>query len=88
LNQAILAGLLFWGAEEEHKAHLAWCWAHRRYLTHPDLIPNPHLTSPWQTLHHNHQDQSFITTMGLDCCTFDKILLSGFEEQWNSIPIP
>jgi len=88
LNQAILAGLLFLGAEEEYEAHLAQCWTHQRYLTHPDLMPNPCLTSPWKNLLHYCQDQSFITTMGLDCCTFDKILLAGFEEQWNSNPIP
>jgi hypothetical protein len=30
----------------------------------------------------------FITTMGFNVAAFDHILMAGFKESWNSMPIP
>lgn len=61
---------------------------HRLYLCRPELIPNPCVGSPWQFLYQSKSDRAFITTMGIDTATFHIILGAGFEELWNSTPIP
>jgi len=61
---------------------------HRLYLCRPELIPNPHIGSPWQFLHQSQSDRAFITTMGVDTTTFQVILDVGFEYLWNSTAIP
>ncbi|KIK58432.1 hypothetical protein GYMLUDRAFT_171091 [Collybiopsis luxurians FD-317 M1] len=60
------------------------------YLTWAQLIPNPHLESPWICLWRGQDDQAFITTMGFDVATFHFILEGHghFAEVWNSTPIP
>lgn len=61
---------------------------HRLYLCHPELIPNPRVGSPWQVLYHSQSDRAFMTTMGIDTTTFRLLLDAGFEEEWDSTPIP
>lgn len=61
---------------------------HRLYLCRPELVPNPRIGSPWQLLYHSKSDRAFITTMGIDTRTFQVILNVGFENLWNSTPIP
>ncbi|KAF5340016.1 hypothetical protein D9611_012339 [Ephemerocybe angulata] len=57
---------------------------HRRYLTRPDLLPNPRINTPWQALHGSRNDRAFITTMGLNVDTFEYILNEGgFKNRWN-----
>ncbi|KAF8805213.1 hypothetical protein BYT27DRAFT_7224925 [Phlegmacium glaucopus] len=55
-----------------------------------ELLLNPHIGTPWQTLWASQEDRAFITTMGLDVVTFYRILEGprGFEEWWESTPIP
>ena len=52
------------------------------------LMPFPHVDSPWQHLYESQDDCAFITTMGLDVETFHNILDSGFQERWDSTSIP
>ncbi|KAI6030451.1 hypothetical protein F5J12DRAFT_924877 [Pisolithus orientalis] len=52
------------------------------------LLPNPHISTPWQKLYESQDDQAFITTMGFDVETFGYILTSGFATAWYHIPIP
>jgi len=35
----------------------------RHYLCRPQLLPNPRLNTPWQTLYESQNDRAFITTM-------------------------
>ncbi|KAF8754902.1 DDE superfamily endonuclease [Rhizoctonia solani] len=60
----------------------------RRYLTRPNLQPEPRLASSWQALYHSRDNRGYITTMGVDVSTFDYILDSGFRASWNSCAIP
>ncbi|EIW51377.1 uncharacterized protein TRAVEDRAFT_137504 [Trametes versicolor FP-101664 SS1] len=60
----------------------------RRYLRRPQLLPNPRCDTPWQVLYDSQDDRAFITTMGIDCGTFEYILESGFRAQWESEAIP
>lgn len=62
--------------------------AHRYYLTRPDLLPNPRFGTPWQRLYEGQNPRAFVTTMGFDVKTFNRILHSGFAEAWNTRPIP
>lgn len=61
---------------------------HRLYLCRPELVPNPRIGSPWQFLYQSQLDRAFITTMGVDTVTFQVLLNSGFEQLWDSTPIP
>lgn len=60
----------------------------RRYLRRPQLLPDPRNNTPWQVLYDSQDDRAFITTMGIDCATFEYILDSGFRVQWESLAIP
>jgi hypothetical protein len=74
-----------------HLAHLLRAKGrqrHRLYLCRPELVPNPRIGSPWQFLYHSKSDRAFITTMGINTRTFQVILDAGFENLWNSTPIP
>ncbi len=42
-------------------------------------MKNPRIGTPWQVLHGSRSDRAYITTMGVDCETFDKILEGGFH---------
>ena len=49
---------------------------------------DPRQNTPWQVLYDSRDDCAFITTMGINCATFDDILDSGFREHWESSSIP
>ncbi|KIM55807.1 hypothetical protein SCLCIDRAFT_30069 [Scleroderma citrinum Foug A] len=49
----------------------------RFYLWRAQLLPNPRINTPWQTLYESQDDRAFITTMGFDVETFGYILTSG-----------
>ncbi|KAG2064095.1 hypothetical protein BDR04DRAFT_1130902 [Suillus decipiens] len=57
---AILSVLVFVGAEQSCY-ECSECWQTRRYLIHSDLLPNPHLNTPWQVLYSGQNDHMFIT---------------------------
>ncbi len=76
------------GAEEARLTRAERRKPSRRYLRRPQLLPNPRYNTPWQVLLASRDDRAFITTMGLDCATFDYILSNGFAERWNNNPIP
>ncbi|KAG2063508.1 hypothetical protein BDR04DRAFT_1137636 [Suillus decipiens] len=46
----------------------------RTYLIRSDLLPDPHLNTPWQALYSAQNNHAFITTMGVDVPTFHYIL--------------
>ena len=86
--RAALACVLILGIEDARIQK-----AHRRnesrlYLRCKQLMPFPHVDSPWQHLYESQDDRAFITTMGLDVETFHNILDSGFQERWDSTSIP
>ena len=69
-----MAAFLGFGAQVAQASRLACNWAHQTYLTHPELMPHPHLASPWLSLYNSQEDHRFITTMGMDTATFNKML--------------
>lgn len=74
-----------------HLSHLLRAEGHQRhrlYLCRPELVPNPHIGSPWQFLYQSQSNRAFITTMGIDTATFRVILDAGFKHLWDSTPIP
>ena len=58
------------------------------YLCRPQLLPNPHINTPWQALYHSRNDRAYITTMGFDVETFKLILSAGFTQKFYETPIP
>ncbi|KAG2746075.1 hypothetical protein P692DRAFT_201868064 [Suillus brevipes Sb2] len=58
------------------------------YLCRPQLLPNPHINTPWQVLYNSQNDRAFITTMGVDVSTFSSLLTAGFAKDWYKTPIP
>ncbi|KAH9021608.1 hypothetical protein EDB84DRAFT_527642 [Lactarius hengduanensis] len=60
----------------------------RLYLTRPELLSHPRGRTPWQVLYHSNNDRAFISTMGLDLQTFRLLLESGFQDAWETRPIP
>ena len=58
------------------------------YLRRPQLMPFPRVESAWQHLYESQDDHAFIMTMGVDVETFHTILDSGFQDHWDSTPIP
>lgn len=84
----VAAALLLLGAETASQLRRARRSTTRLYLTRPQLLPNPRLGTPWQMILASHNDRAFITTMGLDCNTFEYILQSGFADIWDNTPIP
>ena len=85
---AALAAVLLLGAQIDRGAWLDRQRAHQTYLTRPELMQNPRLSSPWQSLYSSHVDRAYITTMGLDVATFDRLLDHGFQEIWETTAIP
>ena len=88
LQVAAVGVLVYAGAEESRRLRVERRWAHRTYLTRPELQPHPREESAWQRLYHSQNDRAFITTMGFNIAAFDRILMAGFEESWNSMAIP
>ncbi len=76
------------GQEHAKQQHINCRNAHRLYLTRPQLIKNPRVGTPWHILCTSRSDCTYITTMGMDCETFDKILEGGFSLVWNTTSIP
>ncbi|KAH9000055.1 hypothetical protein EDB92DRAFT_1757627, partial [Lactarius akahatsu] len=62
----------------------------RLYLRRGELLPNPHVGTPWQRLWESQEDRAFITMMGFDVATFRLLLESPgrFRERWETTPIP
>lgn len=60
----------------------------RHYIVRKDLLPNPRYNTPWQHMYSTQNDRAFITTMGVDCNTFQALLQNGFAHLWDSTPIP
>lgn len=88
LDQAVgLLVLMHIGTEELRRLRAERRLAHRTYLTRPDLLPNPQLNTPWQTLYHRRNDRAFITTMGIDVASFELILNAGFANCWSNTAI-
>ena len=81
-------GAILLGALEARKQRAARRQQSRLYLCRPQLLPNPRMDTPWQILYSSNSDRAFITTMGFDTITFNKILDAGFCAAWNSITIP
>ncbi len=84
----VAASAMILGAEEARLTRIERRKPSRRYLRRPQLLPNPRTNTPWQVLFTSRDDRAFITTMGIDCATFDYILTSGFAEGWNNNSIP
>lgn len=84
----LVFGALFLGIERAHELRVERRYHHRHYLCRPQLLPNPRENTPWQALYNSRVDRAYITTMGVDTATFDFILASGFEDRWNTTPIP
>lgn len=82
------AGLIVYGLEEARRLRSERRFLRRLYLTRPNLLPNPHQSTPWQVLYESQNDRAFITTMGFDVKTFHKILDHGFRDLWNTLAIP
>ena len=64
--QAVAATLICAGAEESRLACIQNRLLSRLYLCCPQLLPNPHINTPWQALYHSRNDCTYITTMGFD----------------------
>jgi hypothetical protein len=82
------AALLFYGEEEARRIRAERRFERRLYLTRPDILSNPRSDTPLQALYNSRSDRAFITTMGFDVSSFELILASGFQEMWDTIPIP
>jgi hypothetical protein len=76
------------GAIEAHRLRTEQQQPSRLYLCHPQLPRNPRGTTSWQILYGSCCDRAFITTMGFDVTTFNIILGAGFDDAWNTTPIP
>jgi hypothetical protein len=87
-QSALLLSLIAAGALESQRLREARQKPNRLYLTRSELLPNPRQGTPWQKLHESRSDRAFITTMGFDVLTFEKILADGFADLWNTTPIP
>ncbi len=84
---AIIA-LVAYGLEEAYQIRWERRSQRRLYLIRGDLLPNPHINTPWQRLYSQQNDRAFITTMGFDPMTFALILEAGFGPLWVNTPIP
>ncbi|KAF9474468.1 hypothetical protein BDN70DRAFT_884771 [Pholiota conissans] len=83
-----LGATLLYGAEESRRLRSERRRERRLYLVRRDLLPNPRAATPWQKLYAGENNRAYITTMAVDVPTFQFILKQGFEEQWNTTPIP
>ena len=86
--QAVAVALICAGAEE---SQLACIWNRllsQLYLCRPQLLPNPHINTPWQALYCSRNDHTYTTTMAFDVETFKLILSAGFTQKFYKTPIP
>ena len=86
--RAALACVLVLGIEDARTQRARRRNESRLYLCRPQLMPFPRVESAWQRLYESQDDRAFITTMGVDVETFHTILDSGFQDRWDSTPIP
>ena len=84
----LLTAVLIVGSNEDHIQAVENRRPRRQYLGRTNLLPNPRIGTPWIRLYENHEDQAFITTMGIDTSTFHAILEAGFGHLWYIRPIP
>jgi len=84
----LLTAVLIVGSNEDHAWLVENRHPRRQYLGRMNLLPNPHVGTPWTHLYENHEDRAFITTMGINTSTFRTILEAGFERLWYTQPIP
>ncbi|KAI0648375.1 hypothetical protein C8Q79DRAFT_1008705 [Trametes meyenii] len=84
----LAASVIVLGSEEARISRAENRQPSRRYLRRAQLLPNPRSNTPWQVLYESQDDRAFITTMGIDCATFNLILGSGFRGRWESWAIP
>ena len=87
-QQVLLTLLISFLVTEIH----CWICAHwhsqsRDSLTCPLLLFDPRVNMLWQWLLVSWADRSYITTMRFDVATFNYILDSGFQDQWDSMSI-
>ncbi|KAJ7735880.1 hypothetical protein DFH07DRAFT_870725 [Mycena maculata] len=80
--------IMLLGAIEAHRLRTERRKPSRLYLCHAQLSRNPRGCTVWQILHRSHNDRVYITAMGFDVGTFNKILGAGFDFAWNTTPIP
>ena len=64
--QAVAATLICVGAEESRLARIQNRLPSRLYLCRPQLLPNPHINTPWQALYRSRNNRTYITMMGFD----------------------
>ncbi|TFK50298.1 hypothetical protein OE88DRAFT_1808659, partial [Heliocybe sulcata] len=84
---AALASLLLISIDEARRLRNACRNPSHRYLCRPQLLPSPRHNTPWQRLYASRDDRAFITTMGFNVETFHTLLVSGFEMEWEGLPI-
>ncbi|KAJ7750684.1 hypothetical protein DFH07DRAFT_544735 [Mycena maculata] len=91
-DEQFLAGtamsIFLLGAIEAHRLRTERRRPSRLYLCRPQLLPNPREATAWQVLFRSRSDRAYITTMGFDVATFNRILDAGFDVAWNTTPIP
>ena len=79
---AALALLILIGAKEANERRLERRRQTRTYLCQPQLMPNPRAGTAWQVLYANQSDRAFITTMGVDCDTFQTLMEAGISQKY------
>ena len=87
-DEDFISALYFIAPEELNLMRSNRCSQTRLYLTRSELLLHPQGRTPWQVLYHSNNDRAFITTMGLDVQTFGLLLERGFQEAWDTHPIP
>lgn len=85
---AACASIIYLAMEDARQRRSEQRLQNRLYLVRRDLLPNPRYNTPWQRLYSGQNDRAFITTMGVDCITFQQILDQGFAQLWNTTSIP
>jgi hypothetical protein len=80
--------IMLLGAIEAHRLRTERRKPSRLYLCRAQLTRNPRGATAWQILYRSRSDRAYITTMGFDVKTFNRILDAGFAVAWNTMPIP
>jgi hypothetical protein len=91
-DEPVMAGtamaVMVLGAIEMHRLRTERRKPSRLYLCRPQLARNPRGATAWQILYRSRNDRAYITTMGFDVATFDRILEAGFGVAWETTPSP
>ena len=88
LLPSALAIILVLGPHEAKENQIHIRNTSRRYLCRPQLLSNPRQSTPWIQLYQSMDDRAYITTMGFDVQAFHYLLENGFQEIWDTVPIP